>query len=219
MTWKKGEEENRMGKIINTLAILCISLVSLSTTQEKIGQNIAWDKIREAFRVYCESPSIDNANKILSVMPTEFDNRTADFQQWVSTSHYIWEGEPFRVLRNLVRNGDTLAIRIAFKTLIISDGAFAETLLALIGGSIRANPEGFLEEAKVFIEYAHRLEILVLDTVLPEYYGMPDESLEAFKKEILVRITSLETVTRPDLFNLRNDCISKLKNALKANRS
>jgi hypothetical protein len=146
-------------------------------------------------------------------MPKEFDNRTANLDLWGDTLDYIWEGGPYTALKNQILKGDKLAIRISFRTLIISDGAFGESMAALMGESIRPNPEGYLEEATEFIKYAPQLAFVVLDTVLPEFWGLPEENpkgYEEFKKDIQLRIWSLETVSRPDLIELRDKCISRL---------
>jgi len=64
-----------------------------------------------------------------------------------------------------------------------------------------------------FRKYAPQMDFVVLDTVLPEFYGLPEEDpkgFEEFKKEAQERIWSLETVNRSDLNELRDKCISRL---------
>jgi hypothetical protein len=204
---------NRMVKRVLTAVILTNLFLSPMPAQQNKSQIIEWKKIREAFEAYSKSPTADNADKILIVMPKEFDNKTANLDLWGDTLNHIWEGGPYTALKNQILKGDKLAIRISFRTLIISDGAFAESMVDLIGKSIRPNPEGYLKEATGFIKYAPRMAFAVLDTVLPEFYGLPEENpkgFEEFKKEVQLRIWSLETVNRPDLIELRDKCISRL---------
>jgi hypothetical protein len=204
---------NRMVKRVLTAVILTNLFLSPMPAQQNKSQIIEWKKIREAFEAYSKSPTADNADKILIVLPKEFDNKTANLDLWGDTLNHIWEGVPYTALKNQILKGDKLAIRISFRTLIISDGAFAESMVDLIGKSIRPNPEGYLKEATGFIKYAPRMAFVVLDTVLPEFYGLPEENpkgFEEFKKEVQLRIWSLETVNRPDLIELRDKCISRL---------
>lgn len=209
-----------MVKRLMTAAILCTLVLNFSAAQENKIKNIEWEKIRAAFKAYCESPSVDSAKKILFFMPVEFDNRAADFEQWVSTSEYIYEHEPFIVLENLIRKGDNFAIRIAFRTLLITDGAFTEDLCSLISESIQADPTTFLEEADRLLDNnrkGHLLNSILrsdndIDTLVLE------EDMEAkkeFSKEIQLRVKSLKTVTRPKLQRIRDICIGKLEGMLR----
>jgi hypothetical protein len=192
-------------------ALICLLSLSISWPCEGVQQSIDWAGIRGAFRVYCESPSAENANQVLSLLPKEFDNNAVDLEQWSSTSHYI-EGGPLKTLRNLIQKGDKFAIRIAFRTLVISDGGFAEILCELPGQAISVNPIAYLEEANTFYQDVHRSKML-LDTVAPSYYGSPGADFEVYRNEIQARIKALETVTRPDLLNMRENCIRELERA------
>jgi hypothetical protein len=205
---------SRMIKIVLTAIILSnLFLGPMQSAQQNKSQIIEWNKIREAFEAYYKSPSAANADNILTVLPREFDNKTANLDLWGDTLEYIWQGTIFGVLKNQILKGDRLAIRISFRTLIISDGGFAESLCDLIGESIRPNPEGYLEEAMSFRKYAPHMDFIILDTVLPEFYGSPEEDpkgFEEFKKEVQERMWSLETVNRPDLIDLRDEYIRRL---------
>jgi hypothetical protein len=199
-----------MTKLIIRATILCIILLNFSAAQQNTKQNIDWTKVREAFEAYCEAPSAENAIKILAALPDNFANREADFKQWVSTSRYVYEGQPFRVLDNLVQKGNKFALRVAFKTLFMSDGAFGEDLCGLIGRAIRVNPVLFLEEIKISGQKGH-----MLDSILAGQIDADEYRPEVVKKEIQLRIYSLKTVDRPDLLELRDICIYKLKESLK----
>jgi hypothetical protein len=201
-----------MTKLIMRATFLCIFLFNFSTAQENIKQNIDWTKVREAFGAYCESPSADNASKVLAALPNTFANRHADFEQWAAVVHYVYEGPPFKVLDNLVRKGDKFALRVAFKTVFMSDGAFGEDLSGLIGRAIRVNPTVFLEEAKIFSGYKDRR--FAMGSILAGNIDADDYRPEVVKKEIQLRINSLKTVDRADLIEIRDICISELETSL-----
>jgi hypothetical protein len=209
---------SRMIKIVLTGVILSNLFLSLMPAQQNKNLIIEWEKIREAFEAYYKSPSAANADNILTILPRDFDNRTANLYHWGDTLEYIWQGTTFNVLKNQILKGDRLAIRISLRTLIISDGAFAESLCGLISESIKPNPLGYLEEATAFRKYAPRMDFIILDTVLPEFYGSPEEDPKGFaefKKEVQERVWALETVSRPDLIELRDKCISRLIRAIR----
>lgn len=194
---------SRMVKKVLITLILFVPLLSFLPGQQSRNQLDKWEDIKEAFEAYYKSPSVANAHKVLTVLPWEFDNRTANLDLWYDTVEDIWQGSTFLVLRNQLLKEDRLAILISLRTLIISNGAFAESLCELIGESIRPNPQGYLEEATAFGKYAPQMDFIILDTVLPEFYGSPEEDpegFEEFKKEIQERIRSLQNhkPTRPD---------------------
>jgi hypothetical protein len=170
-------------------------------------QNVEWEKIREAFKAYCASPSADSANKILSIMPKKFDNSTTNFDEWASTVDSIYRGEPFKVLKDLVRKGDEFAILVAFSTLVISDGAFAEELSDLIGESLGVNPTAFLEGAKILIENPQATSVFLKEILAGGFYADSDT---VFKQKMQMRIKLLETITRPDLLNIRDICVKEM---------
>lgn len=210
-----------MIKRVLMAVVLSNLLINTMPAQQNKSQRIEWERIRKAFEVYCLAPSAENADSLLSVMPQDFDNRTADQSQWFSTSEYIYNGEPFKVLDDRISHGDRFAIRIAFRVLIFSDAHFSEDVCHLIGKSIKANPEGYLEETKRFYSYAPKSPVGLPETLYPEsYYFRPEEdpNFEELKKETLLRKSSLENVTRSDLLAFRDKCVGLLKDYLKTNR-
>ena len=199
-----------MTKMIKMAVVLFVFLLNFSADQENTKQTTNWATVREAFEAYCKSPSADNANKILAALPNNFSNREGDFDQWVSAVNYVYKGQPFRVMDELVRKGDKLALRVACKTLFMSDAAFGEDLCGLIGRAIRVNPRLFLEEIKL-----SSLDSDILGSILAGNIDADEYRPEVVNKEIQLRIKSLKTVNRPDLLELRDVCIIKLKESLK----
>jgi hypothetical protein len=206
-----------MTKLIMRATILCIILLNLSAAEQNTKQNIDWGKIRKAYEAYCRFPSADNANDILVALPEKLDLNPVDFEQYVSISKYIYYGEPFKVLANLVKKGDRFALRVTYRTLEISDGAYAEGLCSILGTGIRVNAILFLEETKIFSK--NKQDIFspnsTLDSVLSGQIDADEYRPEVVNKEVQLRISSLKTVDRPDLLELRDICISKLKESLK----
>lgn len=205
------------GIVISALFLLFLTSIWLSPCT---CQDIDWPRIREAFRVYSANPSTENANHIIAVLPIKFDSFNVNQKEWKLTLDYLdmIDGEPFRVLANLIRHGDESAIRVAFKTCIITDGAVSEDLLEILSEAIRANTLVFLEELVGLKKYAeHSVRFLLRrDDDIDTYTLYDDPQARAeFNKEIILRLKSLRMVTRPDLMEIRNYCIKYYEELLK----
>lgn len=184
------------------------------------GQDIDWQRIREAFRIYSAKPSLENAERIIAVLPDKFDNRNVNQKEWELTLDYLdmINGEPFRVLENLIRQGDESAIRVAFKTHVITDGAVSEDLLGILSEAIRANTLIFLEELSVLRKRdEHSVDFLLRrDSDIDTYTLFDDpQAREEFNKEIVLRMKSLRTVSSPNLIEIRDYCLRYYERLLK----
>jgi hypothetical protein len=192
--------------------------IQANSQKSEVSRAIDWVNIREAYKAYSISPTSENAQRLLVTLPDKLDNITADAEQWSSTLHFIWEQEPFRVLERLIRQGDEFAIRIAFKTTVITDGACTEDLCTLISESIRVNPLIFLEGLYALIKKDEHLVRFILrrDDDIDTYtlYDDPQARVE-FNKEIRLRMKSLRTVNRPDLIEIRDYCLHRYAKMLK----
>ncbi len=200
--------------------ILLMSWASVdSFAQNKPVQRIEWGKIREAFLAYYASPSADTAQRIMAVMPAAFDNRgisERDYEQWGLTIREIEPGT-YEILGKLLKSGNRYAIRIGLRTLVISDGGYAEGLCALISDSFIPNPIAFLEEVKACVRETDLGEIAIA-TVIPVSYAYNEdtkENREQFKKDVRSRIELLKDVHRQDLINVRDRCLRALRRTLK----
>jgi hypothetical protein len=202
-----GNRIHKMVKRILTAISPGILLCALSVAQEKPEQNVDWSKIRDAFRVYCESPTAANAINILAELPEEL-GRTVDQKQWQSTLDYIF-GPIYSEWAGFVRKGDRSSLQFTLKLINITDGWYTENLCSLIGTTIRVNPTLFLEEMNNLGKNAFLLSNIVAGIDAEEYPP------EVAKKEIKFRIESLKTVNRPDLIDLRDRCIRLLEKELK----
>jgi hypothetical protein len=228
LTWSFLLESNaiRQGRmnqrhhLAKRIAALLLSFAASIWLPLESGQDIDWQRIREAFRIYSAKPSTENAERIIAVLPNKFDYRNVNQKEWELTLNYLdmINGEPFRVLANLIRQGDESAIRVAFKTHIITDGAVTEDLLEILSEAIRANTLIFLEELDALKKYdEHSVEFLLsMDGDIDTYTLFDDPQARAeFNKEIVLRIKSLRTVTCPDLVEIRNYCINYYEELLK----
>lgn len=199
-----------MARRFLSLIICLLSFVILCLGQVEKDTKIDWEILREAFKAYCELPSVENAEKVLVALPGEFDNRALDAAQWSLTVSYIWEGEPLRVLEELCRKGDKSALKIGFRTLLISDGAFTEDLMSVISESIRAKPRAFLEIAKDFLDnFPHKEDSL--DGILLRDSDIGILDLDALRTEYQLRIESLSAINSLRLIEIRDACIRILK--------
>jgi hypothetical protein len=201
------------------IAALLLPFSALIWLSPYNGQDIDWPRIREAFRVYSAIPSSENAEHIIALLPEKLDYRNVDQKEWELTLNFLdlINGEPFRVLEKQIRRGDESAIRVAFKTQVITDGAVTEDLLGIISEAIRSNTLVFLEKLvplKTHDEHSVNF-ILRRDSDIDTYTLSEDPpAREAFKKEILLRMNALRAVARPDLIEIRDYCLKKYEEML-----
>lgn len=199
------------------IAALFIAFFASKWLPSYSGQDIHWARIREAYKTYTSSPSPQNAERLMEVLPSTFDNKSADPKEWSTTLEFL-DNEPFRALEVLIRHGDESAIRIAFRTHVITDGAISEDLLEIISEAIRANILVFLEELKALKkDHEHSVRFLLRrDGDIDTYtlFDDPQARVE-FNREIMLRVKSLRTVTRPDLMEIRDYCLRYYEEMLK----
>lgn len=204
---------------IRVAALLLLSSASIWLSPCN-SQDIDWPRIREAFKIYSAKPSSENAERIIASLPNKFDYKNVDQKEWELTLGYLdlINGEPFRVLENLIRQGDESAIRVAFKTHIITDGAVEEDLLEILSEAIRANTLIFLEELSVLRKRdEHSVDFLLRrDSDIDTYTLFDDpQAREEFNKEIVLRIKSLRTVSGSNLIEIRDYCLRYYERLLK----
>jgi hypothetical protein len=206
----------RSGIIITVFLLLFPASIWLSPCN---GQDVDWPRIREAFRIYSAKPSSENAERIIASLPDEFDYQNVNQKEWELTLDYLdmIDGEPFRVLEKQIRKGNESAIRVAFRTQVITDGAVTEDLLAIISEAIRSNTSVFLEKLvplRTHDEHSVNF-ILERDRDIDTYTLIEDPpAREAFKKEIILRMKALKAVARPDLIEIRDYCLKKYEELL-----
>ncbi len=186
---------------------LCMLLIGSASSQESKTKNIDWISVREAFETYCQLPLVENAERILTVMPDGIGYQEGDSKEFESAIRYIFDGRPIKVLNKLILKGDKYALRIGFRTFFIALNSDDDAKAGiLVGKAIRVDPIWFLEEFKASGLKNAFLELIVTG------FGWEDEGYpELSDREIRLRLRSLQSVDRPDLIDIRDICISRLK--------
>ena len=212
-----------MAKITRIAIIVCIIIIDFVAAQDNKQKKNDWEKNRQLFNTYFASPTTDNAEKVLSVLPDRID--VTDFENLNGTM-YIFYQEHITDLSKMVKEGDRLALRIAFKAGQLMDGIYAESLDSLIGFSIKVAPTAFLEEAVPYLKkqsewfaslYPHN-QIGVdwlLGGILVGNIDFDQNRPDVIEKEIVLRIEALASVKRQDLLELRDICLDILKERIK----
>jgi hypothetical protein len=211
-----------MGSRIMFVAIAFGFVFCFVAAQDNKQEKAAWEMNRQILEAYFASPSIENAKRVLSVLPDRIDVEDNDLEGLHRAMRVIYE-EHIADLQRFVSKGDRFALRIAFKAEQLADGAFAESLDSVIGSSIKVAPITFLEEAVPFVKKQSEW----FATLPPsKYNGIRwfidgiltnvgfEEPLDVTRKEIKLRIEALTTVKRQDLLELRDICLDILKTVL-----
>jgi hypothetical protein len=212
------------------LVVAMLAIISLGAAQYNKQEKDNWEKVRQIFNAYFASPSAENAEKVLLVLPDRKDVK--DFENVNKTMDILYQ-EHIHDLHNLAIKGDRLTLRIAFKAVPLMDGFYSEQMDSLIGSSIRAAPATFLEEAfPVVKEESKRLagfypplnmEVItwLLGGILAGGIFREDEEFkpDVFEKKIRLRMEALAKVKRQDLLELRDICLKILKEELKKMKS
>ncbi len=159
-----------------------------------------WGCLKTTWEHYLEYPSSKNAFQVYLNLPTENHIKFNGQKNKKSTIDLIYGN--LRMLENNIYAGERNAVRIAFKLLVISDGAFGEGLCVILGSLIRINPKLFLEELN-----NHPLKAIDIKTLIGNYGDIFVDKLKAQSLEKTRRIKALELVADEHLIQIRNECI------------
>ncbi len=191
---------------------------------EEQDQVIDWDSIAQATEVYFLDPSAENATNLYEALP-KVQVRGKDRRGSFSVVYNQIENQ-LPLLSELVKKGNRNSVKIAVRLWTMADTVFAEELSAMLGQLIRVDPKLFLEEISDFPwpdDYGKfkvwlRQGYLVCDGVSLSPYGeKADDS--AIREELELRIRALNTVTEKELVELRDICVTAIKEELaKTNR-
>lgn len=129
-----------MAKKTIIAVIVCELVISFVAAQDIEQKKDDWEENRHIFNAHFASPLIENAEKLLSVLPDRIDVK--DFES-LNITMDIFYREHISDLSKLVREGDRFALRIAFKATQLMDGIYGESLDSLIGFSIKVAPTAF----------------------------------------------------------------------------
>jgi len=163
---------------------------------------VAWAGIETAWNVYYMNPSEAGAEKLLQLLPgTE---KILDIKDGFAVVNAI--SDHLGILEGEIYAGNPNAVKLGFRLLTISYGAFEVSLNKILGNLISYNPRLFLEELA-----AHRNLFLILDPVVASFVNEISNDPATRELEKKLRIKSLESVEDKTLKSLRNECIKLLK--------
>jgi hypothetical protein len=166
---------------------------------------LEWGSIESAWLRYVDEPNRENAESLCRLIPRHAKIAKGDYENWHRVVNLI-KGK-LDVLEKQVAKGRETSLQLVFHLLEISDGAFAEELIFIIGNSIKKHPRQFL---RTLSQFPHRIEGRTLDAFLsnshPDFYGIPAVELSILK----VRKKRLATVKDPDLQPLKQQCVTAI---------
>jgi hypothetical protein len=163
---------------------------------------VAWAGIETAWNDYYMNPSEAGAEKLLQLLSgTE---KILDIKDGFTVVNAI--SDHLGILEGEIYAGNPNAVKLGFRLLTISYGAFEVSLNKILGNLISYNPRLFLEELA-----AHRNLFLILDPVVASFVNEISNDPAARELEKKLRIQSLESVEDKTLKSLRNECIKLLK--------
>lgn len=163
---------------------------------------VDWQGLEAAWNAYYLNPSEEGAGKLLQLLPGSV--KILDIKDGFLVVNSI--SDHLGVLEGEIYAGNPNAIRLGFRLLTISYGAFEVALNRIIGNLIAYNPRIFLEELA-----ANRSLFLILDPVVASFLREFPNDQAAQDLEKNLRIKSLESVEDKALKSLRNECIKILK--------
>jgi hypothetical protein len=178
-----------------------------------------WANAYKVAEAYFSQPSPENAKRLYMALP---DKRlpSLDFKGMVRLIDLIFNfGSHFSLLEKSMEDGDPLAIDVGFRLINISDGASGEAIVHAIGEILPKHPRLFLQKL-----LAHRFKtepevFELLKSILNPvgWWEIPEDDNDLVKyKELLsarlaLRIKALESVNDPELKEIRDFCLGKLR--------
>ncbi|MCX6556303.1 MAG: hypothetical protein NTW95_02565 [Candidatus Aminicenantes bacterium] len=179
-------------------------LLALLWAGNPLGAQTAvdWAGIETAWNVYYMNPSEAGAEKLVQLLPGT--TKILDIKDGFTVVNAI--SDHLGVLEGEIYAGGPNAVKLGFRLLTISYGAFEVSLDKILGNLISYNPKLFLEELA-----AHRNLFLILDPIVASFVNEIPNDPAARELEKNLRIKSLESVEDKTLKSLRNECVKLLK--------
>lgn len=178
-------------------------LASVLAGNPQVAQvTMDWQGLEAAWNAYYLNPSEDGAEKMLQLLPGTV--KVIDIKDGFLVLNSI--NDHLGVLEGEMYAGNPNAIKLGFRLLTISYGAYEIALNRIIGNLIGFNPRLFLEELA-----AHRSLFQTLDPLVASFVRDMANDPAAQELEKKMRIKSLESVEDKTLKSLRNECIKILK--------
>ena len=141
---------------------------------------------------YLMFPTPENASKVSEI---EYSPGT------IPTNYGYWAPD-LKILQNQVLGGDKESFHLVFRLSEDADGGLLEDLTAILGRSVRAQPEQFLREMAILKPNDERLRAILMMPGL-EYVDRP----EARKYEIKMRRKALASIVDDSLRSYKEKCL------------
>lgn len=186
------------------LIIIVIFPVVLMGDSEDSVPVVNWHRLDTAWQAYLYYPSCDNALNVYKLLPSSghIDYTYSQIEKDVMDSIL----ENITLLERQIYASDTNAIKVAFRLLSISDGAFTEVLCMILGNLIRINPQLFLKELADNPDW-----MVILGSLVGNFGDEYIDKMRARELEVSDRIKALQSVQDEELLMLREECIKALK--------
>ncbi len=178
---------------------------------------INWDKLKELLKVYESCPNEENAQRLLDMIPENLASR-----QLGNISYFVLAFFESLNFEKAVIAGDDRLAEVAFRLLgYFGGGAVDEELRIMLGRFLTKKPAQFLRLLKKYehmfsSESEYPVNMTEILDIVPDITS--EEDLIHMKKEemrlYMERIKALESVTDPELIEMRDACIRVIKGIL-----
>jgi hypothetical protein len=166
-----------------------------------------WTAISSAATIYSKAPSASAAASLLVLLPGRQLNATERAPEEVHDQLYSL----LPVLAPRIAAGQDLDIRLCFQLIYISDGAFTEELLAVLGTVAGQHPDAYLNE---LLRARPGLAPLI-DPIRSVTFTYPEQESKVSVSELRARERALRTVRTRELQPLRDECLRLLEQELR----
>ncbi|MCX6835092.1 MAG: hypothetical protein NTW07_08165 [candidate division Zixibacteria bacterium] len=193
--------------IIVLLVAVTGTLVSdVGFCRDWVQTPVDWKRISTLWEGYLEYPSSDNALLVYNALP-KCGASLANLPQTEDRNEAIEKFyDELAMLEVQVCTRDRNAVRLAFRLMPISDGAFAEWLDIMLGRLIRIAPRLFLEELA-----AHRDCVTGIGPLVGNQGGEFVDRFRAMSLESQLRFQALDSIPDTQLANVRKECLNALR--------
>jgi hypothetical protein len=198
-------------------ALGCLSVGVLLTCSLSLGtaavvnEPIDWCKIRTSFKAFVDDPSPANGRIFVDALPKRPSRNPneIEFKERLKTLDLIVNPIGHSAFRKITIDGNRYAFEAVFRLLNISDAAYSEMLLSLLGEIVRIHPRKFLD---VLYEYRD-MEAFVADG-FPVTWTKYDPRSKEEENELRMRIEALDSVSDEKYREVRDICVSEIQKAL-----
>jgi len=183
------------------------------------AQEIYWENIKRSAEKYNSSPSPENAAKLAFILPKK---RVPAYAVYAFNKllDYLYDQSDFlSTLEKYILEAEPTAVDVGFLLINLSDGAFAEDLVYIIGRLIEKDPRLFLQKLQEYHGLTEPDVFEILGSILNpvgwwESPDDPDELKNLLNTRINLRIKLLQGVEDENLRGVRDTCIRILKSQL-----